>query len=579
MRSAPLPTEPNSDETKPRRRAHPPYLTIAFLVVAVVLTFLATHSVARIEDKFLQTHPLFFDPVAYQYHQCELWVEAKHTPRIELALGELSQDIDAPDPCRTIPLILLNPDWLRDSRAHLITSGFGLFIFLCLLMHTVRKRTGSALYALAAGALLCAIPGFYDPILGLGAFWLDLTAGFYGGAAVLCLINSEQGSKMGWLAGFATLAGIACLARFVSGPYLALQCGPILAFYLVTQWRKTGNFFRAVAWPFLLIGAILAVLIGWYLWKETAGIAYYYETTGYGYMDVVRSLQFTVLSTISFVSISFSICLVVIAVTQLWLGRHVRWKGLAEALWLALSVGFFLSITTIIGPARHALQYFVPIAAFALLSPVDLSGSKRDRPIVAVALGFCMLAAALAFFGQDLQSNLWRPPRAQPWDLDRKAFYETVTKKLVKDYPQKTAASYFDEFDEYVYVIGVEEFGRTPNLLSDRVFSVHESYLSSNFPGKGAPELVEMAWRQANDQCDLVLAFNDPKTSQVRSPYDYGGFLNPVSTAIAFEMAKRLQDDTNWRKLFVIPSKYLPGGVAVYANLKRFPEAEPDATK
>jgi len=566
--------EPNPIEREPKKPTRGWYLKISFPLIAAILTLLVARTVARIEDKYLQTHLLFFDPLSYQCHQCQLWLEAQHKPRWELALEELSQGTDVPDPFRTIPLILLNPRWLRNLHAHLITSGLGLFTFLWLLLYTVRKRTGNFLYALGAGVLFCTIPGFYDPVLGLGAFWLDLTAGFFGSSAALCLLNSERGSKMGWLAGFAILAGIASLARFVSGPYLLLQCGPVLAFYLVAQWRQKRSFWWGVAAPTLLIGAILALLAGWYLFKQTPGMIYYYTTTGYGYQDALGSAQFALFSTVSFLSVPLSIGLAVIAVAYISLGFRERWPGLLEALWLALSVGVFLSITAIVGQAKHAIQYFVPIAAFALLCPVDLRRIQRNHTIVTGTLGALLLAVASIFCRQDLQENLWRPPRPQPWDIDRKVFYEAVTKRLLEDYPEKIVAAYFDEFDEYVYAIGVENFGRPPNLLPDRVFSVHESYLYSSFPGKTVPELVEMAWQQANAECDIVLAFKDPGTAQVRSPYDYGDYLNPACSAIAFEMAKRLQADVRWRKLFVVPSKYLAGGVAVYANLNRFPEAQ-----
>jgi hypothetical protein len=547
-----------------------------FLLVAAILTFGVSHTVVRIEDKYLQTHAPFFDPLSYQCHQLQVWLESQHKSRLDLVLEELSQDTDVPDPLRTIPVILLNPTWLRDPHAHLISSGLGLFIFLCLMFYSVRRRSRNSFYAFAAGLLVCALPGFYDPVLGLGAFWLDLTAGFYGGAAVLCLINSEQGSKLGWLAGFAILAGLCSLARFVSGPYLALQCGPVLAFYLVARWRKKGSFVRGVIYPVVLIASILAVLIGWYLWKETPGAIEYYATAGYGYQSVLGSTQFVIGSTVSFLSVPVTICLAITAIVQLWFARHTRWQGLLECLWLAASVGLFLSLSTAIGQAAHAVQYLIPIVTFACLCPVNLQPVKRGQTVLMSAISLLLVIFALGSLRENLLVNLWRPPRTVPWEIDRKTFYDQVTKALLEDYPEKVAASYFDEFDEYVYLIAVQTYGRAPCLLSDRVFSVHESYLQSAYPGKTTSELVEMAWAQANEKCDICLVFNDPGTALVHSPFDYGNFLNPVCSAIAFEMAKRLQTDVRWRKLFVIPSKSLTGGVAVYANLQRFPDAVRD---
>ncbi|MBV8224229.1 MAG: hypothetical protein JO232_03445, partial [Verrucomicrobia bacterium] len=546
-------------------------IKLLILIFAALLTLIVVHSVARIEDKYLQTHAPFFDPLAYQYHQWELWIKSQHTSRFPLALSELSQTADSPDPLRTIPVILLNPAWLKDRHAHLITSGLGLFIFLVLLLYTVHKRTGSLLYAIAAAVVVCAIPGLYNPTDGMGAFWLDLTAGFYGCSAALCLINSQQASKMGWLAGFAILAGLAFLGRFVSGPYLALQCGPILFFYLLVQWRRTRSFFRAIVRPVLLVSAILTFLTGWYLWSEASSMIYYYATAGYGYQDLWSSTQFIFSSVISFLSAPFSILFAIVAVIQFRLGGPAKWKDLLESLWLALSVGLFLSLTTTIGLAAHTVQYFIPIAAFAFLCPVDGRAVQRPRRVIKPMLGLLLLTFGLASFFLNVKANLWRPPPAQPTEVDRKLFFETLGRRLLTNYPRKVTASYFDAADSWVYAVGIEEFGRAPEQLPDPVFDVHESYLSSEFPGKTAAQLVEMAWSQVNEKCDIVLAFNDPETAKKPSPYQYGSFLNPMSMAIAFEMANRLQTDSNWRKLFVVSSKYIPGGVAAYANLRRFP--------
>ncbi|HYZ74663.1 MAG TPA: hypothetical protein VE641_16410, partial [Chthoniobacterales bacterium] len=180
-------------------------LLLFYFVVAAVCSFLVIHSVARIEDKYLQTHRAFLDPAVYQEHLFKLWELSHQKSRWQLIGMELSDPAESGEitqfAFRTIPVLLLNPDWLKSPKAQLITSGFSLFVFVFLLLLTVHRRTGNLFYATAGACLFCSPPGIYEPYYGLGALWLDLSAGFLAAAAVLCLINSEKGEKLVWLAG------------------------------------------------------------------------------------------------------------------------------------------------------------------------------------------------------------------------------------------------------------------------------------------------------------------------------------------------------------------------------------------
>jgi hypothetical protein len=555
---------------------------LSFPVLSAALTFFVVHSVARIEDKYFETHRVFLDPAVYQEHLFKLWEASRQHNRFELAESELTDPIEGgeipPLAFRSVPLLLLNPELLKSPHAHLITSGFSLFIFVLLAVYTVYRRTGISLYSMAVGTLICFAPGIYGPVLGLGAFWLDLTAGFLGSAAVLCLINSKNGLHLGWLIGFALLGGASLLSRFVTGVYLFVQAAPLLVFYLLQRWGQTKSFVRILV-PVIAIGGVLCLLTGWYIWHQIPSQLFYYLNYGYGNADPFVSCQRAFVTALNFIGLNFALVCSAVFLFQMIFGARVRWRGVAESLWPAIAVGLFLGLSGQIGTSPQAMQYSCPLLLFALLSPIDwregseLGYSRPIRLLFTAVAPLILLIVAVTSLNQSLHDSLWRPPKPSPVEQDRKALNDRLTDEIMQRFPDKVIGAYFDQFDEYAFVTAFERYGRTPHLLAHRVFDIRAEYLNADFPNKSPKELADMACREAANKCDIVLVFNDPAATFKPAPFDYGWCLNPYSEEIASRLAKLVQTDPNWKLLFVAPSKYLPGGVAAYANLSRFPNA------
>jgi hypothetical protein len=558
------------------------YSLLLFFFLALILTMLVTHTAARVEDKYFQTHRVFLDPAVYQEHVFKLWQASHDHSRFELAWNEFANPPEEDIPplaFRTIPLLLLNPDWLKDPHAHLITSGFSLFIFLLLLLHTVYRRTNNLGYAPAVAVMVCAIPCIYDPFYGLGAFWLDFSAGFMGASAALCVINYGRKPKLVWLAGFAVLAACSLMSRFVSGAYLFVQTAPLLAFFLLRRWKQTKSFLNAVLTPSCLVGGILVALTGWYIWRHAPAQSFYYNQESYDSLSLLTSAHFVLDSTKNFLGYNLSLISLIVFGCQILLGFRVAWRGLLSSAWMVLGAALVLVLACQIAYAAYAMEYLLPALLFTLLCPIDWGGGPRlfrhrifnlfGKVITPLAL----LITAAVSLDQTLQNTLWKPPLPTPEVAARKALDEGLINLIMEHYPDKVVGAYFDQFDEYAFVTAFERYGRPPHLLSGRVFDVRAEYLKADFPNKSIDELVEMAWREADEKCDIALVFNEPSTAFKATPFDYGSLLNPYSEAIASELAKRVSVDPNWKKLFVVPSKFLPGGVAGYANLKRFPDA------
>ncbi|PWT85853.1 MAG: hypothetical protein C5B58_02405 [Acidobacteria bacterium] len=573
------------DETGAGRR----FPVFWFLIISAALTLLVTQTVARIEDKYFETHRVFLDPGVYQEHLFKLW-QASHEKNVfELAWTELSDPAEGGDipplAFRTIPLLLLYPDSLKSPHAHLITSGFSLFVFLFLLLLTIYRRTHSSLYATAAAVLVCVTPVFYHPVSGLGAFWLDLTAGFLSAAAVLCLLNSERSQKLGWLTAFAVFAAISLLSRFVTGFYLFVQAGPVLAFYLIIRWRQTKSFLSGVLLPVSLIAAILLALVGWYIWRQAPSQSFYYSQESYDCLSLLTSAQFVFGTLFDFIGYGLLPLYSIILVCQIVSGYRVAWRGLIESIWLVLGALLVLVVACQIARAPYAIEYIVPILLFALLSPIDWShgsGALARWPVrftVKILAPLTLLVAAAISLNHTLHDSLWNPPAPTPQEADRKAVNDQLVDEIMHYFPEKVVGAYFDQFDEYAFVTAFERYGRPPRLLANRTFDIRAEYLRARFPNRSAQELADAARQEAAAKCDIVLVFNDPAAASKPAPFDFGWSLNPYSEAISSQLAQQVQSDPNWEKLFVAKSKYVAGGVAAYANLNRFPDASPIAAQ
>jgi hypothetical protein len=555
---------------------------LCFAIFAAGLAFFVAHSVARIEDKYFETHRVFLDPAVYQEHLYKLWEASHHHDRLELARDELTNPIEGgsvpPLAFRSVPLLLIDPDLLKDRHAHLITSGFSLFIFVLIALYTVYRRTGSFVYSMAVGALICVTPGIYEPVLGLGAFWLDLTAGFLGSAAILCLINSKKGQHLGWLAGFALLAGCGLLSRFVTGVYLFVQAAPLLVFYLLQRWRETKRFVTILR-PVLVIGGVLCLLTGWYIWHQTPSQLFYYLNYGYGNADPLTSCQRALMTALSFIGWNFAVVCSAIFLFQMVIGGRARWRSAAELLWPAVAVGLFLGLSGQIGTSPQAMQYSCPLLLFVFLCPInwregpEFGHSRSIRLFFTAIAPLILLIVAATSLNQSLHDSLWRPPRPSAVERDRKALNDRLTNEIMLHFPDKVIGAYFDQFDEYAFVTAFEKYGRPPRLLSHRAFDIRAEYLNADFPNKSPTQLADMACREAAEKCDIVLVFNDPAAAFKPAPFDYGTCLNPYSETIASTLAKHVRSDPNWKLVFLVTSRYLPGGVAAYANLARFPDA------
>jgi hypothetical protein len=390
---------------------------------------------------------------------------------------------------------------------------------------------------------------------------------------------------LGWLTAFAVFAAIGLLSRFVTGFYLFVQAGPILALDLLICWRQTKSFLRGVLLPVSLIAAILLALVGWYIWRQAPSQSFYYTQESYDSLSLLISAQFVFTTILGFIGSNLLLLYSVIFGCQIVFGYRAAWRGLLEWIWLVLGSLLVLIVVCQIARAPYAIEYVIPVLLFALFSPIDWSHSSGlparwpVRFTVKILAPLTLFVAAAISLNHTLHDSLWNPPAPTPQEADRKAVTDQLVDEIMQHFPNKVIGAYFDQFDEYAFVTAFERYGHPPRLLANRTFDIRAEYLRARFPNKSAQELADAARQEAAEKCDIVLVFNDPAAASKPAPFDFGWCLNPYSEAIASQLAQQVQSDPNWEKLFVEKSKYLDGGVAAYANLSRFPDASPIAAQ
>ena len=536
---------------------------------ALVFTTLMALIAIWIEQAYFEHHSYFYDPVSYLVYNARLYTRLADEGPIPLALNELDNNIKFP--LRTVPLILFAPNLLAHPMGHLATVLPMFFVFLLLLGWTIYHRTGYLLYGIACMALFCAMPIMFDPRYGLGAYWLDWPAAFLVAGAGLCLLNSSGARDWKWLAGFAALASLAVLCRYISSGFTFAICVPILVYYLIQRWRKEGGFVKPVLLPLGVIIAVSSILAGPFFISGLQRLLIFNSTFRYdsGH-DFATSARFVFralfekpsgLSAFAFVSRPLIVVLSITGIVNLalwWRGKTRNSEELIVSFWAAIAVILFLIFVVGNGGAWHPLFYTLLFPFFFAVSPASLSEKRLSRPWLKVLSGV-LITVALLLGGKAAVQNYDLATHPPSGAQELKAFDIALAQELCQTDKPVVWNAYFDE---YAWIPSMEAFfryGKFPLPVGqDKFFTIHESHWVGNYPNLTAEEMAEDAYKNTNKWVDIAVVFDDPAVADQH-------FNNEYSGTVARYIAKTIREDKRWEKLFTIESKRY-GILAGYSN-------------
>lgn len=544
----------------PRLKFSKPLLVI--VVCAIILTAGVGIVLDQLENRYLDNYPYFYDAVSYSLYNTRLYYLQADEGRIDTAIREAAQN--ARMPLRTVPLILFAPELLIQRTGYLATALPALGVFLSLLAWSVYRRAHSLVYALAVIVLFCALPGIYDPQFGLGAYWLDLPAALWVGAGVLCLLNSDDGRDLRWLAGFALCVSLAALSRYVAAADALVIGAPILAYYLLRRWRAEGNAVKSIIIPSVLVLAIVMLVAGAFLIGHLSEVASFYTTYGYAtFQDVKASARHVLTMLQQFVGSEVIVTLVALLGISLVLTRRElrqNWLQLLVMGWVAVAVLIYLVLVIRVVGDRQAPLYALPGLFILAVSPIAYRSMDPSRRVFQI-LGAAILTMSLLLGVRAvLRYNDWAL-NPYPEAREEKALDIALAQAVIQQGDRVVWNTYFDEYGWIPTMEAFYRFGELPLPAGqDYFFSIHETVYKGNYPGLAPEQVAPLLYENTRRFADVVVIFADPAQADSR-------FNNEYSRAAARYIAHAVQNDAQWVRVFEIESnKY--GPIAGYRNLK-----------
>ena len=539
-------------------------IKITLAVWALVATLLTGFLSVSLEKRYLVHHPYFFDSVSYSFYNAKLYQLIQEIEQDTVVRSELSNNNR--DPLRTVPLVMFSPSLLAHPFGHMATSLPALFVFVLLLAFTLYRMGGRLVSSIAGSSVAVLMPGLYSAMWGIAAYWLDLTAAFFIGAAILALLNSNRGRGLGWLALFAALASCAAFARYVSIAYLLFASLPVFVWYLVTRLREEGNWPRSVLLPILVTAGTGGLVAGPYLFTHLRTVSEFYHVYGYALgAPLATSVPATLESLKKFIGSAGILVIIVIVGTWLFKAikdRRFNAEGIFEPAWLALSTPIFL-IFILKSAAIHTISYAGILLLVALAIPwarsMNEGGVLFKRSSLIIMLIIC--TGWTSFYRSE-----WKDA-ANPNQEDAESkTLQTQLADLLAQYGRKVVwNAYFDELSWIPSLDAFYRHGVLPLPLGqDYVFSVHESVYNGNYPGWDSAQINEALLKNANTWLNIAVVFERPEDADKSLP-------NALSRSVARYIAESVKNDPNWVKEFQIDTiRY--GRLAGYANLRPKPD-------
>lgn len=537
---------------------------LALALWAVAVTLLAGYLSVSLEKRYLDHHPYFFDAVSYSLYNAKLHQRIQEAGQAKVIREELSNNNR--HPLRTVPLVIFAPSLLAHPYGHLATALPSLFAFIFLFAYTLYRKAGRLSLALAGSSIVAMLPGLYNPVSGIAAYWLDLTAALLIGAAVLALLNSDRGRSLRWLILFVVLGSCAAFARYVSIAYLLFASVPVFLWYLVSRAREEGNWPRSFLLPILVVMGTSVLVAGPYLFGHVGSVSEFYRLYGYALgTPVSTSIYAARLSSIEFIGPAGLMAIYVLA--GAWLLKIMGAKRFdAEAffvpVWLGVAIPIFL-IFVLKTSAIHTISYAAILLLVALAVP--WARSLNENGTVSKRAGLIVMLVMSAGWGGYYMSQWKQSSNPSPEAVEAKALQTELADRLAR-YGQKVVwNAYFDEISWIPSLDAFYRHGVLPLPLGqDYVFSIHETVYKGNYPGWDSAQINEALLKNANTWLNIAVVFDEPKDADKYLP---DGF----SRSAAKHLANSLRNDPGWRKDYEV-NTHRYGRLAVYRNLRAQPD-------
>ena len=541
-------------------------------MVALLVTTAIGFIVLLIQEQYFQNHPLPFDHVAYVLRYATLYTQTVSEPAWSVAWREWGGHIRGPG--LFAPLVLFAPELLSHRFGYLVLFLPIFFFFLLLLGWFVYRRTKSTPYAILCIVFFSAFPGLYLPAFGLGAFWLDLPVSYLVASAGICLLLSEMGRNLRWLAAFAIFSGFAIVSRFVSVFYLVGMLGPIFLYYLVRMGisdKSANPSLRA----FTLVGAIVALIAAYPALKLMPSLVEWHLSVGAVHHGLEATFYEFVIKLGRYTD-GWGLPVVlggVLLINLMFLGDWKRWKEQGGLLWLGIS--FPLLLLFVIQSAAHeqVALYAVPTAFLLCVTPLPWR-RNLDWRLSRMILTKMILASFVIFIGITIgayktwistEKELFSP---HPYFPEAKKLSLELGKAIGDQGDRIVWNGYFGQFAGQVSMESFYATGNLPLFAGEDEFfhdKIHPMDMwKYTFPDMTPRQVAEDVYKRTGKLVDVAVVYADP--NNIKPKYQSLELIGEYTREVARYMAKTIAADPRWKKIFVLEDT-IYGPLAGYRNL------------
>jgi hypothetical protein len=534
------------------------------VIAALVLTGLVGYISIRLEVVYRQNHPYrSLDPVYYMYYNAKLYGQQSQENRLSIAMDEWQQN--ERHPLRTIPLVLLAPEWLAHPYGYMATSLPMFAIMLFVMGWTIHYRTGHVFYAIAGMSFLCCTANLFSIEYGIATYWLDAPMSYLFGAAVLSLVNS-RGKNLPWVAAFAALAAFTVLSRYLSVVYILFISAPLLMYYLGRRWWEEQNYWKTVVLPVVIISLIIFPLAGTFLFKHYSSVIGFYSSYGYGVgFGVQEALSWVFNSFVTVVSPEWLWLLAVTAGANfflIWQTKMWDTENLLISIWLASGMFLLFGVVIRTGAGVHVLPTIIPLLVLASFAPVQWRMPLNSNTYWSMTMAACLIiVVSVGFAGKFINHNHEMASNPSEQDRDDKDFEDALAEILIAEGRPVVWNVYFAEFAWKPTMVSFFQSKILPLPAGQMFFNEHLTAWQTDYPDLNPYEVANRIHLASTKWVDIAVTLSDPQQAM-----DASWLINDYSHIVAAEMSTRLAHDANWEKIAEL-SNLRYGNIIVYRNL------------
>lgn len=531
-----------------------PFISIVITALAItVIVGTCTYYVMRLYQTLM---PIWVEQAGYsQWPMLRFWAlmhEDGFWHAVFLIKGEKHL-------LQLIVLGIFAPQLLTWFHSPLVMALPTLAVFLILFGWSVYKRIGQLGYSIASMLLYCSIAQMTFHAYGLGSGFADWQSMFLLSAAALSLIHALMQPGIFWIRWFSILVSLAVLARTTSVFYAVVICAPMVALYLIEQFKREGSVKQVgitIVNIFVIIFPVAMIVLG----QLAVMLRYYGPTNAWqlhqSYSVAVENI-FQLL--VSFMGVPLILICIVLFLFQVYKGYSGGYKfsspEIAVVWWIVGYLGFLIAYGYT-STVPKEVMYVVPGLFLFFLAPVWV---RNDNTSLYNFLTVGISIISIGLFAWNFYHNIERAHLTTPErDAVREVQYEMA--RIISSLPSSTIWQSYASVDWGIPVtlITQYEFGEYRQYGGDHFFYNKQAYWETWYPDMSVDELQLDLYDRTVNCIDAVVVLRDTETLP--------DGMEEYSFSIAAYIADRVKNDPKWEYFRALDGWSVGTNYLIYLN-------------